>query len=277
MMRRPQGPVARLRAAQREAARHKNAAKRTLAKLERERAASAAKLARLSGQLEELRQSYHLSGAGKKLDLREIAEFSEIAEGIIADGRTGMNYDRLYTLWQAVRAAPKNEPAIEIGGYRGGSSRFIGEAFKAAGHTPRLYVCDTFTGPVETDPRFDLGHSNSQKYETVSAEETAEYMSGYPAVELVVGDIVETSRQLPEESYGLVHVDVNYYPSTAFCLRYFAPRLVDGALTVIDDYGFVTCPGVKQAADEFVAEFPQYRLWHLLTGQALLWRLPAPE
>jgi O-methyltransferase len=271
-MRRLAGPVARLRAAQRDAARHERDAKRTLAKLEREREASAAKLARVQGELDELRRSYHFSGAAKKLDLREIDGFAGIAERIVADGRTGMNYDRLYTLWQAVRAAPLDTPAIEIGSYRGGSARFIAEAFQAFGRTPRLYLCDTFAGPVEIDSRIDIGHRDADKYETVSAGATAEYLSGYPALEVVEGDIVETSRHLPEESYGLVHLDVNYYPSTVFCLRFFAPRLADDALMVIDDYGFVTCPGVKAAADEFVTEHSQYRLWHLLTGQAILWR-----
>jgi O-methyltransferase len=276
-MRRLQGPVGKLRAAQRDAAAHERTAQRTLAKLEREREASAAKLARVTGELDALRRNYHVSGAAKKLDIREIDGFSEIADTIVADGRTGMNYDRLYTLWQAVLAAPPGAAAIEIGSYRGGSARFIAEAFQARGQTPRFYLCDTFAGPVETDPNIDIGHRNAGKYETVSAQATAEYLSGYPALELVEGDIVETSRQLPEQSYGFVHVDVNYYPSTAFCLRFFAPRLADDSVMVIDDYGFVTCPGVKQAADEFVAQHPQFRLWHLLTGQAILTRLAVPR
>lgn len=276
-MRRLPGPVAKLRAAQRDAAEHERDARRAHAKLEREREASAAKLARLKGELDELRRSYHVSGAAKKLDLRAIDGFSEIAGGIVAAGRTGMNYDRLYTLWQAVRAAPPDKPVIEIGSYRGGSARFIGEALRARGSTPRFYVCDTFAGHAQTDATIDTAHHDAGKFEDVSAEGTAEYLSGYPALELVVGDIVDTSARLRDELFGLVHLDVDVYPTTAFCLRFFAPRLADDAVMVIDDYGFVTCPGVKQAADEFVAEHPQFRLWHLLTGQAILTRLTAPR
>ncbi len=268
-----QGPIATLRAAREEAAKHERTAQRTLVKLEREQE----KLADVRAELDELRGSYHLSGVAKKLDLRELDGFSEIAGEIVAAGRTGMHYDRLFTLWQAVRAAPPDTPAIEIGSYLGGSARFIGEAFQAHGSTPRLYVCDTFAGHAETDQAIDTSHHDSGKFEGVSAEATAEYLSGYPALEIVVGDIVETSAGLPDQLYGLVHLDVDVYPTTAFCLRFFAPRLAENAVMVIDDYGYVTCPGVKQAADEFVAEFPQFRLWHLLTGQALLWRLSAPR
>jgi len=264
-----QGPVARLKAAREEAAKQERTAQRTLVKLERQQE----RLAGVQGELDELRRSYHLSGVAKKLDLREMDGFSEIADEIVAAGRTGMNYDRLYTLWQAVRAAPPDTPAIEIGSYLGGSARFISEAFQAHGRTPRLYVCDTFAGHAETDQAIDTSHHDSGKFEGVSAEATAEYLSSYPALEIVVGDIVETSARLPDEPFGLVHLDVDVYPTTAFCLRFFAPRLADNALMVIDDYGYVTCPGVKQAADEFVAEFPEFRLWHLLTGQALLSRL----
>ena len=265
-----------LDAAQKEAAVQERAARRAVAKLEREREVSTEKLARVRAELDELRSSYHLSGAGKKLDLTQMEGFSEIARAIMADGRTGMIYDRLYTLWQAVRAAPPGKPVIELGAYRGGSARFIAETLQAVGRTPPFYACDTFVGPPHTDPAIDTFHRETDKFETVSAEATAQYLSGYPDLKLIAGDIAQTSAQLSHESFGFVHVDVNVYPPTAHCLRFFAPRLADHALMVIDDYGFVTCPGVKQAADEFVAEFPQFRLWHLLTGQAILWRI-APD
>jgi O-methyltransferase len=252
----------KLRAAQNEAAKQERAAQRALAKLER-----------VKGELDVLRSNYYLVGANKKIDLRELDGFSEIAGGVIEAGRTGMSYDRLYTLWQAVEAAPPDVPAIEIGTYMGGSARFISEAFQAYGRTPRLYVCDTFAGHADTDPEIDTSHHDAGKFENVTAEDTTAYLSGYPELEVVVGDIAETSARLPEQAYGLVHLDVDVYPTTAFCLRHFAPRLAPGAVMVLDDYGTVTCPGVKQAADEFVDELPEFRLWHLLSAQALLTRV----
>jgi predicted O-methyltransferase YrrM len=260
------------RAAQRAVQKLERAAQRAVQKLEREREASAERLAHVRAEIDELRRSYHFANAPKKLDLREIDGFSALAASVIASGRTGMHYDRLYTLWQAVRNAPPGLPAIEIGSYLGGSARFIATAFAAAGQAPRFYVCDTFAGHAQTDAEIDTSHHGAGKFEDTSAEATAAYLADYPALELVVGDIVQTSAQLPDATFGLVHLDVDVYPTTDFCLRFFAPRLAAGATMVIDDYGFVTCPGVKLAADEFVAEFPDYRLWHLLTGQAILTR-----
>lgn len=238
---------------------------------ERERR-TAAELARVKAELAELRQSYYLSGAAKKLDLREVEGFGEIAADVVSAGRTNMNYDRLYTLWQAVRVAPQGKPVVEVGTCRGGSARLISETFKGEGRSPRFYVCDTFAGHPRTDSTFDTVHHGAGKFANASAAETAEYLSGYRNLEILEGDIVETGAQLADESFGFVHVDVDVYPATDFCLRFFAPRLAQAALLVIDDYGFLTCPGAKRAADQFIAEFPDFRLIHLLSGQAIVFR-----
>jgi hypothetical protein len=42
---------------------------------------------------------------------------------------------------------------------------------------------------------------------------------------------------------------------------------------VVDDYGFVTCRGTREAVDDFVRDHDNYFFFHLLTGQALLVRL----
>lgn len=226
----------------------------------------------LAHDMTELRSSYYLSGATKKLDVREIDGFSEVAGRAISDARTSMNYDRLYTLWQAVQSAPPELAIVEVGTYSGGSAKFIGEALRYTGRSPRFYVCDTFNGHPRTDPTIDTVHHGSHKFQDISAEAVAEYLADHSNIEIVVGDIVETSAQLARESFGFVHIDVDVYPATDFCLRFFAPRLASGAVIVVDDYGFLTCPGAKKAVDEFIAQAPDFRLFHLLTGQAVLFR-----
>jgi hypothetical protein len=70
----------------------------------------------------------------------------------------------------------------------------------------------------------------------------------------------------------MMHLDVNVYPATRFCLDEFVPRLEPDGLIVVDDYGVTSCPGVKAAVDEFLAEDKTVVAMHLLTGQALLRR-----
>ena len=218
----------------------------------------------------DLRSSYYLTGEAKKLDLRELDAFGAIAREVISEQRTGMNYDRLYTIWQAVQAAPADLPIIEVGTYRGGSAKFICESQRQAGHTSPFYVCDTFAGHPRVNSVLDHARHLRPNFVDTSAELVTEYLADYPEVEIVVGDIVDTSDRLPAGPYGFVHVDVDVYPAIDFCVRFFAPKLAKGAVMIIDDYGFVTCPGAKKAVDDFIAGNPQFRLFHLLTGQALL-------
>jgi predicted O-methyltransferase YrrM len=223
------------------------------------------------GEFDAMRRSYYMSGAGQKTDIRALPEFGSIASAVIEDGRTGMHFDRLYTLWQAVMRAPSGLPVIEVGSYKGGSAKFIAEALRRAQPTPRFYVCDTFQGHARIDPEID-GEQAARGFTATSVESVAAYLAGYPFVELVVGDIAETSARLTDSAYGFVHIDVDVYPPTVFCLSHFAPRLAPGALMIVDDYGVVTCPGAQKAVDDFVHENPSFSRLHLLSGQAVLFR-----
>ena len=224
----------------------------------------------LKQAIKELRSSYYLSGANKNLDVRKIDGFGDIARQTISDRMTTMNYDRLYTLWQAVQNSPVDLPIVEIGVYRGGSAKFIAETLRRASRSPSFYVCDTFTGHSRLDAVIDTAHRDPLKFGNTSLQSVADYLAGYANIEFVVGDIVETRRQLPEGPYGFVHIDVDVLPPTDACLRFFGPRLSPGGAIVVDDYGSMTCPGAKKAVDDFVAEKPNFRMFHLLTGQALL-------
>jgi hypothetical protein len=228
-------------------------------------------LERILPEYETLRRSYYLSGHREKTDISELPTFSQLAKAVIDEGRSGMNFDRLYTLWQAVSRAPDGYPAIEVGSYKGGSAKFIAGALQATQTSPRFYVCDTFQGHAQVDAEID-GPNAAKGFTETSAEAVSEYLSGYPFIELVVGDIMETSARLTESAYGFVHIDVDVYPPTAFCLKYFSQRLAPGAWMIVDDYGVVTCPGAQKAVDDFVREHADFSKVHLLTGQAVLFR-----
>jgi len=229
----------------------------------------------LVARVAELQGSYYLSGARKKIDVAAVPGFADAAARIKADGRSGMHLDRLYTLWQAVQQAPAG-PIVEVGAYQGGSAKFIAESFLTRGMAPRFFVCDTFSGHARTDDVFDtVTHREGGKFLNTSPESVAAYLAPHPNVEVVVGDIIDTApaRLAEEPAFALVHVDVDVYPPTEFCLRFFAPRLARGALLVVDDYGFITCPGAKKAVDDFVAAHPEFGMWHLLSGQAVVYRI----
>jgi hypothetical protein len=213
--------------------------------------------------------------AAKKIDIRELDGFGPLAAKAVAEHRTGMRQDRLYTLWQAVAGLTSDErPIVEVGAFKGGSARFIGEALRWLGRTNTFFVCDTFRGHVVVDEELDGPHRVGETFVDTSFDEVAAYLSDVPNIKVVPGDFRETSRQLEVQApFAFVHVDVDVYPIIRYCLDFFATRVVPGSLIVVDDYGFTTCRGARQAVDEFARSHADFRLVHLLTGQALLIRL----
>jgi O-methyltransferase len=223
-----------------------------------------------------MRDSYYLSGAQKKIDIAGIPGFAEVAAQVKAEGRAGMSHDRLYTLWQAAARVTGNTPIVEVGAYLGGSAKFIAESLRRRDVTPPFYVCDTFRGHARTDEALDPAHHREgKKFLNTSPESVASYLAAYPNIRLIVGDIMETAPRAfaGDASFGLVHIDVDVYPPTKFCLEFFAPRLAPGALMIVDDYGFTTCPGAKKAVDDFAAGHRDFAMLHLLSGQAVLFRI----
>ncbi|MGE3274326.1 MAG: class I SAM-dependent methyltransferase [Vicinamibacterales bacterium] len=254
--------------ADRAAARAQAASERTRQRLEAKLALRAEEEARRAAGY-----GYYLSGAEKKIDVRTLRPFGELAARVIAEEQSTMDVDRFYTLWQAVGLAPRGFPFVEVGAHKGASARFIALAMEEHHHAQPFYVCDTFAGHPRADPILDPVHYGSEKFTDTSPAAVSAYLSPHANVRLVVGDFIETSASLPAEArFGLVHVDVDVHPATAFCLDFFSSRLAPGGWIVVDDYGFLTCPGARRAVDDFVATHPAFRMLHLLTGQCLLVR-----
>jgi hypothetical protein len=222
------------------------------------------------------RFEYLWGNAFKKVDIRDIEPFGSLAAQVIDEGRTYLNLDRLYTLWQLVqKLPPAATAAAEVGVYKGGSSRFIAEALIARGRQIPLYACDTFRGHAEVDEAVDGLHQVGEQFRDVRFEKVRKYLSRFPFVRVLQGNIRDTAAQFASErQFGFVHLDVDVYPITQFCVEFFAPRMVPGGAIVVDDYGSRTCEGVTKAVDEFAAAHArEFYAMHLLSGQALLLRM----
>ena len=217
--------------------------------------------------------NYLWYNAHRKIDLKKLPGFSEIASQVIEDKTTMLNYDRLYTLWQAVDQISSPDLALaEVGTYRGGSAKFISETLKRNGHENPLYIFDTFEGHAVVDESIDGKHRIGTFADT-SYEKVKAYL-GSPNVIIYKGDFLKTAKHIEEiRNFGMVHIDVDVYPATKFCLDFFAGRTIAGSVIIIDDYGFITCKGAKKATDEFVRSSPNFKLYHLVTGQALVLKI----
>ncbi len=215
--------------------------------------------------------NYYYSNAHKSIDIAtDIAIFSDLSRAILSEGKTLLNYDRLYTLFQTVMQLPHNPVAVEVGAYKGGTSKFIAALLRSQKGGGKLYSCDTFTGHATVDERYDGKHVAKNYFGDVTADEVKRYLEPLNNVTVLVGDIATTYIHVQEPTINLIHLDVDVYSPIKFVLDAFWPRIAPRGFIVVDDYGFTTCKGAKIAVDDFLSGTRDCIKFHLLTGQCIL-------
>ena len=209
--------------------------------------------------------------ANKKLDIsKDIEIFSELAGKYVAEGVTMLHYDRLYTLFQAIgNILSLKGDVIELGVFQGGSLKFMREVMDKAGSPQNLYGFDTFEGHAVITEH-DGGVHKKEMFSTGGIEEIATYVND-PRVQLIKGDVSQTISPFLAQSSGiaLAHFDMDVYQPTADALPLVYEKLLPGGIILFDDYGFISCPGVKRAADDFLMTVHTTH-FHLMTGQMII-------
>jgi hypothetical protein len=129
----------------------------------------------------------------------------------------------------------------ELGVFMGGVSKLLGHYAPDA----RIHCFDTFAGIPEDDTA-PGGHVKGEM--ACNLDSVKRYLDN-PNVIYHVGKFPDTA---PDDStrYRFVHLDGDTYQTTAAALDYFAPRMVQGGIIVIDDYGWWKCGGVALALHE---------------------------
>jgi O-methyltransferase len=173
------------------------------------------------------------------------------------EGRSNIDHDELYTIYQSLKATDHlNGDIAEVGVYKGGSAYLLAKYSKGR----RLFLFDTFEGlPGKSDGRREGGLIEPSKgwLSDVSVQEVESYIlcSGIPSQNLVIkkGLFPKTTVGIEGAKYSLVHLDSDLYDTTKDGLEYFYPRLEVGGRIIFHDYNCCGCPGVRKAVDEFVS------------------------
>jgi hypothetical protein len=216
----------------------------------------------------------------KSLDIENVSPFSETAREVIENKKTRLEYDRLYMIYQAMcnvsRLGNGNESLAEVGVYKGGCTYFMASLAERIFKTQRrIHGFDTFTGHDAEDITSGLDEPHRPgKFSDTSFIEVQQYVSGFPEVILHKGRFQDRKVDIAGEPFCFAHIDVDIYAATKDALDFFSHALVHGGIILVDDYGFMTCEGAKQAVDEFVETRSDFIKFHLETGQCLLirWR-----
>lgn len=187
----------------------------------------------------------------------------------IMDTGNWHSLDRKYTLDQMLKLVGHLAgDIVECGCYKGASAYLMCRALR--GTNALVHLFDSFEGLSSPDSRDgDYWVRGALAVTEDSVHETLKEFDNYRVYK---GWIPGRFPEMRVQPVRFLHIDVDLYGPTYDSLTFFYSRLERGAMVLFDDYGFSTCPGAKEAADEFFADKPE-RIAMLPTGQAFAIKL----
>jgi len=177
---------------------------------------------------------------------------------------------------------------VECGVWRGGSVMAALLTLIDEGVMDRdVYLYDTFSGmtpPVDVDKTFDGTLARTHLERDVSRtgywcvahldEVRRNVLStGYPEhqIHFVKGPVEETLPTCsPTDAVALLRLDTDWYESTKHELTHLFPKVSQGGVVIVDDYGH--WQGAKLAVDEFLQQSSDVYYLHRIdyTGRLLI-------
>ena len=167
---------------------------------------------------------------------------------------TALSDERFNMIQQLVVGLPAGSVAVEMGVFTGGVTKFFLDQKLEA------WAFDTFKGVAGADGEHDL-HTDG---DYCSPDGVLDYIKG---AKVVRGEIPNTLDIVRLADIRIAHIDLDVYQPTKHALSWVYDRLHPDGVIVVDDYGFASTPGVREAVDEF-----KYgRKLYIPTGQMIIW------
>lgn len=204
------------------------------------------------------------------------SDFSEFEKETILTVRpyTMTSIERIISLTRAVEYVIKNKiegDFVECGVWRGGSAMIMTKMLIDHNlKNKKIYLYDTFDGmsaPTELDISFQ-GEKAEELMKSREKNET-DVIWAYASLEdvkrnifstgidpecvnFVKGKVEETIPQIIPDKISILRLDTDWYESTYHELIHLFPRLVQGGIIIIDDYGH--WEGAKKAVNQYFIE-----------------------
>lgn len=160
-------------------------------------------------------------------------------------------YDRKYFLNELLKLSARTSGDLaECGTFRGVSAHLL--CAHGTRHDRKIHLFDSFEGLPEPDfrdgrwwKRGDLAAGPKALGETLGEFSN---WKAYP------GWIPSRFSEIKDFSFSFVHIDVDLYQPTLDSIEFFYSRTNPGGVILLDDYGTWTCPGAKEALDQFFSD-----------------------
>ena len=187
---------------------------------------------------------------------------------------TCLSVERFYNIFKSIEyVARARVPGaiVECGVFLGGSIVGAAEIAEHFGLTDKLfYIFDTFEGfPVNTfekdlagvDTDLSTLHLFNNNFRHIVERNIARSGVSPNRFVLVQGLVEETLQERQElNSIAYLRLDTDYFTSTRIELEVLYPKLSQGGVLIVDDYGHFE--GVRAAVDAYFDTSPQKPLLH---------------
>lgn len=173
------------------------------------------------------------------------------------DEADGLNIDRRWIVHQLLRlVADVPGDTAECGVFQGATSFLICKANEQAAKFGRThFMFNSFEGLSEPNPQDGVSW---RKGDLAATEDLArQRLQGCKNTAFMKGWIPSRFGEVADRRFAFVHIDVDLYEPTRDSLEFFYPRLNDGAILVVDDFGFTSCPGATRAVEEVTANLAE--------------------
>ncbi len=171
----------------------------------------------------------------------------------LVKGNSTVSAPSSHVLYQvALQALHVRGDFWECGVYKGGTASMLAKIIATKSYDKkRLLLFDTFKGMPEANPKKDIHKQGDFSNTSLNAVQKAVGHEGEEFVRYHEGFIPDTFQGLENSEIALAHVDVDIYQSIVDCCKFIFPRLSKGGFIVFDDYGIASCPGAREAVDEY--------------------------
>ncbi len=187
-------------------------------------------------------------------------------------GRILLDKARAYLLYQIAQQQQNVEgDYLELGSYRCGGAYLLSIGDKL--QDKKIVIIDSFDGLPEVtdeDPYWEKGDMGGIDFEEIQSFLSSNFKNtkyeikrGFFPQDVNLDDL--------EQGWSMIHVDTDLYQPTIDALDFFFPRMSLGGAIVIDDYGNMSCPGVRQAVTEFCDRTKAVAIFSI-TGQAVIYK-----
>ncbi len=150
----------------------------------------------------------------------------------------------------------------ECGSFQGHSAHIIATLLKQNNINKQLHIFDSFEGLSRRNEEFDLAKNNLSEEAITeeigrfkfSLEGLKENLREFNFIKYYKGWIPERFHEIEDKRFCFVHIDLDLYDPILASLNFFYPRLENGGVMVIDDYGYTHFQGAEKAFKEFFSD-----------------------